>query len=57
MSLHDYITTHVPRQIYPPGTVPAYSNYGAGLAGYIVQRIWASRSMTMWRTIFSSLWI
>lgn len=39
MSLHDYITTHVPRQIYPPGTVPAYSNYGAGLAGYIVQRI------------------
>jgi len=39
MSLHDYITTHLPRQIYPPGTVPAYSNYGATLAGYIVQRI------------------
>ena len=39
MSLRDYITSHLPRQIYPPGTVPAYSNYGATLAGYIVQRI------------------
>jgi CubicO group peptidase (beta-lactamase class C family) len=39
MPLRDYITTHLPRQIYPPGTVPAYSNYGASLAGYIVQRI------------------
>jgi CubicO group peptidase (beta-lactamase class C family) len=39
MSLHDYLATHIPRQIFPPGTVPAYSNYGAGLAGYIVQRL------------------
>jgi CubicO group peptidase (beta-lactamase class C family) len=39
MSLHDYIVTHVPRQIYPPGTTAAYSNYGAALAGYIVQRL------------------
>jgi CubicO group peptidase (beta-lactamase class C family) len=39
MSLHDYVTTHLPRQIYPPGTVPAYSNYGAALAGYIVERV------------------
>ncbi|HXW54573.1 MAG TPA: serine hydrolase domain-containing protein [Candidatus Cybelea sp.] len=39
MSLHDYVATHLPRRIYPPGTVPAYSNYGATLAGYIVQRI------------------
>jgi CubicO group peptidase (beta-lactamase class C family) len=29
----------VPAAIYPPGTVPAYSNYGAALAGYIVQRV------------------
>ncbi|HLO21458.1 MAG TPA: serine hydrolase domain-containing protein [Sphingomicrobium sp.] len=28
----------VPRRIYAPGTTPAYSNYGASLAGYIVQR-------------------
>ena len=25
-------------RIYAPGTTPAYSNYGASLAGYIVQR-------------------
>lgn len=28
----------VPDRIYPPGAVPAYSNYAAALAGYIVQR-------------------
>jgi CubicO group peptidase (beta-lactamase class C family) len=28
----------VPKRIYSPGTTPAYSNYGASLAGYIVQR-------------------
>ena len=28
-----------PEQIYEPGTTPAYSNYGYGLAGYIVQRV------------------
>jgi CubicO group peptidase (beta-lactamase class C family) len=27
-----------PKRIYAPGTTPAYSNYGASLAGYIVQR-------------------
>ncbi len=25
--------------LFPPGQVPAYSNYGASLAGYIVQRV------------------
>ena len=25
--------------MHPPGEVPAYSNYGAALAGYIVQRV------------------
>jgi CubicO group peptidase (beta-lactamase class C family) len=39
ISLRDYVLTHLPHQIYPPGTVPAYSNYGAALAGYIVQRV------------------
>ena len=29
----------LPAQIFPPGQVPAYSNYGASLAGYIVQRV------------------
>ena len=34
-----YLPSHVPREIFPPGTTPAYSNYGATLAGYIVQRV------------------
>jgi CubicO group peptidase (beta-lactamase class C family) len=29
----------LPQRIFPPGEVPAYSNYGATLAGYIVQRV------------------
>ena len=29
----------VPHRVYAPGTTPAYSNYGASLAGYIVQRL------------------
>jgi CubicO group peptidase (beta-lactamase class C family) len=37
--LGEYLQTHVPREIFPPGTTPAYSNYGAALAGYIVQRV------------------
>jgi CubicO group peptidase (beta-lactamase class C family) len=28
-----------PERIYEPNTTPAYSNYGASLAGYIVQRV------------------
>jgi CubicO group peptidase (beta-lactamase class C family) len=29
----------VPARIFPPGQIPAYSNYGASLAGYIVERV------------------
>ena len=29
----------VPERVFAPGTTPAYSNYGASLAGYIVQRL------------------
>ncbi len=39
MPLGPYLAGHVPARIYPPGPVPAYSNYGAALAGYIVQRV------------------
>jgi CubicO group peptidase (beta-lactamase class C family) len=28
-----------PRRVYAAGTTPAYSNYGTGLAGYIVERV------------------
>jgi CubicO group peptidase (beta-lactamase class C family) len=38
-NLGSYLKTHIPARIYPPGTVPAYSNYGASLAGYIVERV------------------
>ncbi len=31
--------TNQPAQIFPPGTVPAYSNYGNSLAGYVVERV------------------
>ena len=34
-----WVKEWVPERIYPPGQVPAYSNYGAALAGYIVQRV------------------
>lgn len=38
-SMRSFLVSHLPRQIFPPGTVPAYSNVGAQLAGYIVQRV------------------
>jgi len=38
-NLGDYVKTHIPTRIYPPGKVPAYSNYATALAGYIVERV------------------
>lgn len=35
----EYLVKHTPAEIFPPGRVVAYSNYGAMLAGYIVQRV------------------
>lgn len=37
--LRKALVTDPPEQIYRPGTVPAYSNYGNSLAGYIVERV------------------
>ena len=37
--LGQYLGSHMPRRIFPPGRIPAYSNYGAALAGYIVERV------------------
>ncbi|HVO46719.1 MAG TPA: serine hydrolase domain-containing protein [Steroidobacteraceae bacterium] len=38
-TLGDTLKRWVPERMYPPGKVPAYSNYGAALAGYIVERV------------------
>ncbi|WHZ18562.1 MAG: Beta-lactamase class C-like and penicillin binding proteins (PBPs) superfamily [Rhodanobacteraceae bacterium] len=37
--LRQYLIERMPPRIFPPGEVVAYSNYGATLAGYIVQRV------------------
>jgi CubicO group peptidase (beta-lactamase class C family) len=34
-----FLKRWTPQRIYDPGAVPAYSNYGATLAGYIVERV------------------
>ena len=36
--LGTYLKRRSPNRVYPPGTIPAYSNYGLGLAAYIVER-------------------
>ncbi|GIJ23042.1 serine hydrolase domain-containing protein [Micromonospora lutea] len=43
VDLRAALTNDPPEQIYEPGTVPAYSNYGNALAGYIVQRASGTR--------------
>jgi CubicO group peptidase (beta-lactamase class C family) len=39
VNLEKYLKSHIPARIYAPGGIVAYSNYGCGLAGYIVQRV------------------
>jgi CubicO group peptidase (beta-lactamase class C family) len=38
-SLDKVLKNWVPARIYEAGEIPAYSNYGASLAGYIVERV------------------
>ncbi len=38
-SLRDALTRWIPPSVTTPGSTPAYSNYGAALAGYIVQHV------------------
>jgi len=38
-SLGKVLSRAVPDRIYAPGSMPAYSNYGASVAGYIVERV------------------
>ena len=37
--LRDFLIRNQQERLFVPGTVPAYSNYGVGIAGYIVQRV------------------
>ncbi|ALN78428.1 serine hydrolase [Lysobacter antibioticus] len=39
LPLDRYLKQVQPERVYAPGKVPAYSNYGAALAAYVVQRI------------------
>src|SRR6202012_3434463 len=39
LPLDQVLKNMLPERVYAPGSTPAYSNYGAGLASYIVQRI------------------
>ena len=39
ISLRDFLIQNQPKRLFPPGTIPGYSNYGVGLASYVVQRV------------------
>lgn len=39
VSNEEWLKRWVPKRVFAVGTVPAYSNYAAALAGYIVQRV------------------
>ena len=38
-SPREWLVSHIPARVRPPGEVAAYSNYNAALAGYIVARV------------------
>jgi CubicO group peptidase (beta-lactamase class C family) len=37
--LSHYLQSHMPSRIFPPGAIPAYSNYATIMAAYIVERV------------------
>ncbi|NLJ79547.1 MAG: serine hydrolase [Firmicutes bacterium] len=37
--LGEYLPESLPKRVFPPGTIMAYSNYGASLAAYIVELV------------------
>ncbi|MBN2391194.1 MAG: beta-lactamase family protein [Anaerolineae bacterium] len=39
LPLDKYIVRKLPARVYPPGEMIGYSNYGAALAGYIIQEV------------------
>lgn len=43
LTLGETLKSHAPEQIYKPGTVTSYSNWGSALAGYVVECISGER--------------
>ena len=39
LPLREFLASHMPARIFPPGEITAYSNYGTALAGYIVSQV------------------
>ena len=39
LPLGEYLRTHLPPRVRPPGVVSAYTSYSVALAGYIVERV------------------
>lgn len=39
LTLDEYIVRKLPARVYPPGEIIGYSNYGAALAGYIIEQV------------------
>lgn len=37
--ISQYLPSHLPKEIFAPGTIPAYSNYATTVAAYAVQRV------------------
>ena len=38
-TLEEYVKAWTPERIFAPGEIPAYSNYGVSLAGYVLERV------------------
>lgn len=38
-TLREFLIANQPRRMFPPGIIPAYSNYGVGLGSYVVERV------------------
>lgn len=43
IGLREFLIQNQPQRLFPPGTIPEYSNYAVGLGSYIVQRVSGER--------------
>lgn len=54
VSLEEYLRTIQPEQVFEPGAVVAYSNWGAALAAYIVERI---SGIPYWQYVHENIFV